>query len=460
MHIRKYDIDYGRRKLLQNTAMGAGAGVLMPYGMAMAQDTDVQKAWPDELWSVEAQTKGKFKPGDMITKDNVEDIKHLLDDSAYLQIKEEGREIRIKAPERDISKMFNAGYYEATMNNLKPGNEAKLDSETGNVVTQSGKPYGGGLPFPNPKTGQETWANLAMSWGRADANCYAIQQWDFNGDGKLEFRYDFQWVELQMQGRLDGKAYPGHENEIRRQSVYFASSQDVRGTAFLSNWPYDQRKIPELYGYLPQFRRVRQFPANQRFEPLIPGSTWFLTDPWGAGDPYLTWGNYKIIERKPMLGAWNGNVNIDRENWEPVEQASNNKFWETEYEMTPECIVVECEPTAFPRSPISKKRVYVDTRNSQVCAAVRYDKQGKLWANFEMAFAQFKKGDQMVPGWNGKDPAWSWTYVMIYDHQSKRQSRTHNAERGTGIEGRFAADQDWLYETYCTQGAIQALGTV
>lgn len=460
MHIRKFDVDYGRRKLLQNMAVGAGAGVLLPFEKVLAEEMDVTKAYPDEMWSIEEQTKGKISVGDLITRDNVEHVKHLLDDSAYLQIVDEGREIRIKEPERDLSTMFNHGYYEATLNNLKPGNQAQIDPDTGNVVTKDGKPYGGGLPFPNPKNGQEAWANLAMSWGRADANCYVVQQWDFNGDGRQEFRYDFQWVELQMQGRLDGKAFRGHDDEIRRQSVYFAASQDVRGTAFLSNWYYDQRKIPELYGYLPQFRRVRQFPANQRFEPLIPGATWFLTDPWGAGDPYLTWGNFNVVERKPMLGAWNGNVNVSRDNWQPVIQESNPKFWETEYEMSPEVMIVECEPTAYPRSPIGKKRVYVDARNSQVCGALRYDKQGKLWANFEMAFAQFKDGDNVVLGSDGKHPAWSWTYVLIYDHQSKRMSRTHHGKTGTGIKAQFQADQDWLFDTYCTQSAISALGTV
>ncbi len=460
MHIRKYDVDYGRRKLMQNIAMGAGAGVLLPFQKILANEMDVTKAYPDEMWSIEDQTKGKISVGDWITRDNVEHVKHLLDDSMYLQITEEGREIRIREPNRDLSAMFNHGYYEATLKNAQDGNGAKFDAETGNVVTQQGKPFGGGLPFPSPKDGQEAWANLAMSWGRADANQYAIQQWDFNGDGDLEFRYNFLWVELQMQGRLDGKAFRDYDDEIRRQMVYFAGSQDVRGTAFLSNWYYDQRKIPELYGYLPQFRRVRQFPANQRFEPLIPGATWFLTDPWGAGDPYLTWGNYKIIERKPMLGAWNGNVNIDRDNWQPKEQESNPKFWQTEFEMSPEVMVVECEPTAFPRSPVGRKRVYVDARNSQVCSAVRYDRQGKLWANFEMAFAQFQKGDQKVVGADGQHAAWSWTYVLIYDHQSKRMSRTHHAAKGDGIESKFDIDQDYMFDTYCTSSAISALGTV
>jgi len=461
MLIKKFDFDYGRRKMMQNVALGVGAGVLMPLEKLVAKDLDLNKAYPDELLSVEMQTKGKLKPGDYITKDNVESAKHLLDPSVFDQIRNEGRRIKIRAPTTDMRKLFNNSYYQAMQENLASNRTGKFGAD-GNVYDEAGKAWGGGLPFSNPKDGKEVWCNMAMSWGRADANCYAIQQWDYGSTGKLEYRYDFQWVELQMQARTDKKVFRGFDKEIRRQAVYFASSQDVRGTSFLSNWAYDQRKIPELYGYLPEFRRVRQFPANQRFEPLIPGATWFLTDPWAAGDPFLTWGNHKILERKPMLGAFGGNFAENDDNWMPKEQKNNPKFWETEYEMSPEVIVTECEPTGYPRSPVSRKRVYVDARNSVPCGCMRYDRQGKLWANFEMAFGQFvgggKDGKRVVLSADGKTPAWSWTYVMIYDHQNKRMSRTHHAKTGTGIESKFQVDENWLFDTYCTQQALQSLG--
>ena len=66
---------------------------------------------------------------------------------------------------------------------------------------------------------------------------------------------------------------------------------------YFNIWAYDQNLFPELYGYLPAFKRVRRFPTNQRFEPLNPGSELYLSDAWAAGDPFLTWGNYKIVSR-------------------------------------------------------------------------------------------------------------------------------------------------------------------
>ena len=66
MRIRKYDVDYGRRALLQKAALGAGAGVLAPLWPMIASG-DMSKAYPDELTSVEMYTKGKVKTGDVLT---------------------------------------------------------------------------------------------------------------------------------------------------------------------------------------------------------------------------------------------------------------------------------------------------------------------------------------------------------------------------------------------------------
>ena len=79
MRIRKYDVDYGRRALLQKAAIGAGAGVLAPMWPLLANGGDVSKAYPDELLSIEMYTKGKIKPGDVITAANVDVVKDLLD---------------------------------------------------------------------------------------------------------------------------------------------------------------------------------------------------------------------------------------------------------------------------------------------------------------------------------------------------------------------------------------------
>ncbi len=462
MRIRKYDFNYGRRKMMESVAYGLGAGVLMPWDKVLAADGAVTKAYPDELLSIEAQTKGKIKVGDIISKDNVEHVKHLLDPGIYEQVSGvEGRKLRIAAPELNPRDLVSGDYYEATLADIKSGHAAKFDAN-GNVTDQNGKRWQGGLPFVNPKSGVEVWANMCLNIGRADNACYVIEQKDYGANGKQEYHYNFQWVELNSTARADRKTFRGLENELRRQSVYFAADAEVRGTSFLSVWDYDMRKIPDLYGYLPEFRRVRQFPANQRFEPLVPGAVWFLSDPWAAGDPYLTWGNHKIIERKPMLGAWSSDFSRHDDNWEPPRQKDNPKFFDVPFSLAPEVIVTSCEPTGYPRSPVSKRVAYVDARNGMAASNIRYDRQGKLWSNFEMAHGQFKgggkDGKRLIVGADGKSPAWSWTYVHIYDFQNRRMSLCNHSKGAAGVQARFQADPDWLFDTYCTQQALQSLG--
>ena len=102
----------------------------------------------------------------------------------------------------------------------------------------------------------------------------------------VQFEYQSGWAELSTvaRTRLEPKPYwTGHESQLRYQTVFFSAPDAVKGTSFLNVWAYDQSTMPELYGYLPTFRRIRQFPTDQRFEPLIPGSTLYLSDAWAAG---------------------------------------------------------------------------------------------------------------------------------------------------------------------------------
>lgn len=118
MHIRKYDMNFSRRQLLKGMAYGAAAGVLMPLEKVFAKDLSLLKAYPDELYSIDDQTKGKISVGDYITKDNVEYAKHLLDPSIYDQILNEGRRIKVRAPTTELRQLFNNSYYEAMQRNI------------------------------------------------------------------------------------------------------------------------------------------------------------------------------------------------------------------------------------------------------------------------------------------------------------------------------------------------------
>lgn len=70
--IRRFDRDHTRRTFLANTAKGLlRAGVLGSAWSAFARTGSVGSAYPDELNSIEEYTRGRLKPGDTITRDNV-----------------------------------------------------------------------------------------------------------------------------------------------------------------------------------------------------------------------------------------------------------------------------------------------------------------------------------------------------------------------------------------------------
>jgi hypothetical protein len=459
MHIKKFDVNYGRRALLEKTLKGVTtAGVLMPLWPLIASGAETSKAYPDELNSLDAYTKGKVKAGDTLTADNVDAVKDLLDPVAYHQVKTMGRKIHIIESTKDVTRLYPAEYLEATLRNKGRG---RMDKD-GNVWTDDGAPWIGGNPFPEPKTALEVQANMTLSFGRHDYSIYAVRDWDIGPDGSLAYQYDFAWVEMNTVGRL-GKdpIWNGKKDLLRYQSVFFTSPADTAGTAFLNTWYYDQRKFPDLVGYLPAFRRVRQFPTNQRFEPLVPGVTLFLSDAWAAGDPMLTWGNYKILERKPFLGAisknWMGARHPNRER--PVHGGPKGQtFFDTWMEFIPEVVVFEAEPTGYPRAPVGKKRIWVDVRNGMYVAYVTFDRRGEMWKSFEPGYSQYVDGAAVQK--DGAHPAWSWTHVMCHDIQANRMSRFVQAKQ---ISGGYQSSYDTggvdVYNKYLTTQAIQRLGS-
>lgn len=461
MHIRKYDFDYSRRNFLEKTAKGVGtAGVLAPLWpmIAKADTPDISKAYPDELISIEMQTKGKVKPGDIVDANNVEHVAHLLDPIVYKEVSDQGRRIRIKPTETAIEKFFEKPFLEATLSNYGNGG---FDGN-GNIIHQDGKNWPGGMPFPDAKNGVEAIANLTLAWGRHNYNQYAIRDWDIDSSGKESYQYDFVWSELQVSSRPDGKVFRDETDKLRYQSVWFTAPNEQQGTSFLSTWYYDQRKFPDLIGYIPAFKRVREYPSSQRFEPLVPGFTGFLSDAWAAGDPMLTWGKYKVTERKPMLGAVQDNWYGGRhENWErPVHGGPKGvTFFDTTMELIPETIVFDSEPVLYPRAPVGKKTIWSDVRNGAFTSAVTYDRKGDLWKSFEPGFSKYQDGDTVLKNPENGDTVWTWCYVHIHDVQTNRMSRIVQArEVAGGYQSKYSPEGEDVYNKYLTSQAMRRLG--
>jgi hypothetical protein len=460
MHIRKYDLNYSRRHFLESVSKGAlAAGVLTPLWPLIGNTAEIDKAYPDELLSIELYTKGKVKVGDVITADNVEYVKDLLDPIAFIQVSQMGRRINIVETTRDVTKMYPHEYLEATLRN---SGQAVFD-ETGNVFTKDGKRWIGGSPFPNPTSANQMMANSTLSWGRHDQSMYAVRDWDIGPSGKEEYQYDFVWAEMNTSGLVNDPARPYmegdiHQDKLRYQSVWFTHPNDSKGTSFLNTWYYDQTRFPDLMGYLPAFKRVRRFPTNQRFEPLVPGMSLFLSDAWAAGDPMLTWGNNKIIGRGPMLGAQSNNFPGGNDNWEPGTHGGpkGNTFWDVSMELCPDVVVYESEPIGYPRAPLSKKRTWYDMRNGAYVAYVTYDRRGEIWKSFEPHYSQYSQDGVTVN--DGDHPAWSWRSVHSHDIQTNRMSRFYQAKEVRGGFKSVYNTGEEMYDKFLTVQAMRRLG--
>lgn len=456
MRVLRYDRNYSRRHFLGALARGAAAGVLMPTWQAIAQDGDVTRAYPDELLSIEAYTKGRFKAGDEINAGNVDLIKELIEPIKYIQIKTLGRRLRLAKTTTDVTRLSPVPYLEATLRNRGKG---RFDP-TGNVVTGDGKPWIGGLPFPDSTDAREMFAGLTLSWGRHDASLYAIKAYALDPDGEVRYNYETGWAELATVGRtvLDPKPYlSGHEDKLRLQSVFFLKPMSAKGTSFLNVWQYDQNAFPDLYGYVPEFRRVRQFPTDQRFEPLITGSTIYLSDAWAAGDPLNTWGNYKVVGRGPILAAVSRGWNPNHPNWEHKTHGGpkGKTFWDTEVELVPEAIETVAEPVKFPRAPVGRKHVWFDARTQLPVAMVTYDRRGEPYHSFDGAFSIYEDNGRKFM--DGAHPYWSWAHVHAFDVQTGRMTRL---EQVKGIsDGHVTSVNDpKIYDRYLTRTALVALG--
>ena len=219
MHIKKYDFDYSRRFFMEKTAKGlGGAGVLASIWPMICESGDITKAYPEELWNIEAYTKGKVKVGDVINADNIDLVQDLVDPILYQEVKQDGREFFIQETDTDVTRMYPPFYLDATISNQ---GKAAFDSNGNVVVKDSGANWIGGHPFPIPNDGNEAIANLSLSWGRHDQSIFAIPTVSLNPEGETSYEYDFVWAEQQCAGLVNPNIspvrpyLPGHEDKTR-----------------------------------------------------------------------------------------------------------------------------------------------------------------------------------------------------------------------------------------------------
>ena len=459
MHLVKYSDGWTRRHFLDQLCKGVfAAGVLSPLMDVIGRNGNCEAAYPPELLSIEAYTKGKLKLGNVLSAENVDIVKELLDPGAYWQIKYDRRLVDLAPTETDLTRLMPMPYLQTTLTNK--GKHRIFPN--GNVYTLDGKPWTGGNPFSQPQSAAEVlWANT-LSWSKHDNQAHPVFVFDTDADGNVQYEYSSYYVESQTVGRLTLDPHPymlGRQIQLRILGGTILAPIDVAGTGDLQIWAYDQRQLPGEYVYQPTTKRVRSYPVDQRFEPGLPGNTFFTTEYYMAGDPLLTWGKFKLVGKGPLLAGPSHNADLDQPNWihKTCGGKSGVKYWRTRMELVPEMYVVEMEPTSYPRAPISKKRIWFDARTLYPWTMISYDRQGKIWKQWEGGgdYYERKPGMKWIEG--TPDTFTSWSHVHAHDLQSNRMSRLYYAQTVPG--GYHAAiDDPSLFDEFCTIEGLERHG--
>ena len=133
------------------------------------------------------------------------------------------------------------------------------------------------------------------------------------------------------------------------------------------------------------------------------------------------------------------------------------KYWRTRMELVPEVYVVEMEPVMYPRAPIGKKRIWYHAATLCPLTMISYDRQGKMWKQWEGGFDYYERKPGMQWTEGVPDHFWSWTHVHAHDLQSNRMSRFYYAET---VPGGYHAtvDDPRLFGDFCSMEALERLG--
>jgi hypothetical protein len=370
-----------RRGFLKRTGAFIGAGMLQPVLSLIGEGKSIAAAYPDEVLSIEKYTKGRIKPGMIISKDNVELVKDIAPEGLLVEL-QRGGQIKIAATTISPEAVNPRYWVEATLRNK---GQAMLDAK-GQLWTKDGKPWIGGAPFPEPTTALEAIWNYKFNPRRYDDLRVVSRIVTVDTNGSVLRRDGAIYMQIQTVGRLvvDPKpVLPKYKDEIHRTLLSITYPFDVYGLAVASTIYYDAAKLPDTDLYIPSLRRTRRVPSTQRFEAASPYSTYYTSDLDLQNDPVLTW-SWTLAGRKPMLGPSPSNLGArakgaTKEDF--VFPDSEEKFPRSTWELRPEMLLVDGVPH-LEGANYSKKRMFVDGIYHRAQMADLWDMAGKLWKFF------------------------------------------------------------------------------
>lgn len=246
--------------------------------------------------TIENQTEGRIKAGDLITKENVDQVKEYLSLGVYECVKD-GMVLRmgkLPPPDETMPKHF----LEATEKNKGKA----VINDHGVVTLADGSHWPGGIPFGEPKTGAEVMGDIRF--GHATDNWQIVQPvYYVNKHGERYKTGNMRILCYYTEGRL--KVPPrgvaaGEEKYHKKFINVFTYPLELKGLGqFNINHVDDTVNYDIGFAYLPAFKRTIRI-SSTTFQDNVGGSDFTYGDPQGLREPFGTW-TFKLLEKKYLL---------------------------------------------------------------------------------------------------------------------------------------------------------------
>lgn len=410
--------------------------------------------------SVPRHTSAGVSPGIDVSKANIAEAGDLLIPSMKWMV-ERGLVIHV-GPYREVK--WASKYWEATE---KYSAQVKLSPDGRSLIG-----YVAGLPFPNIDP-NDPQAAVKVMWNQELKPVYTDDvQTEFvfeltDGNGNIERTQIWdRWRRLFWSGRLyhDPKPTIPHDPPIRYTEFFgpALAPEDIRNTTALSIRYVDADTPDDTYLYLPQLRRVRRVPVNNRSDSIF-GTDTVLDSTWGFASQVGNF-TYKLLAaRKEILApVHSGKYGVA--DLYQAEPGSGLKAWMPDGTWEVRKVwVVEGHPQVSPYS-FSSGTFYVDGEFWSTNFTEWYDKKGELWKIWWNMFdftSEPRPGKKFVEPGTGLPVDRATTPAgmqadLIAQHTTKwRAPSVHGLERETDWRFEAGAPGDNLPEYHTVSHMVE-----
>ncbi|SHI90909.1 DUF1329 domain-containing protein [Cycloclasticus pugetii] len=326
-------------------------------------------------------------PGDVITKDNVDQYASVLDEGMIKHIKDGWVEITVGEP---LDFVLNQGYIDATKAGAK---NVSLGEKVGQI-----EGYVAGRAFPqepsldDPRAGEKLAWNYQYGYNWGDGAAISPFYWKYRNmnTGKVERTMKFNFYFLNFAHRVNHEPLPEitpNPSKLFR-AIYLNVEEpfDVKNTQLLIHRSQNDLKRDNTWLYLGFQRRVRRLATGQTTDSFL-GADIMIEDFEGY--------NGRISD---MKWTYKGTKTMLLPMYDSSKQQRTDEFKEsdgytyTTYHGQGNCFpnvtyslrdvyVVESQPVD-PNHPVGKRIHYMDKQTFTLPRTVVHDRQGKYWKSW------------------------------------------------------------------------------